>query len=364
MSAWSQRISHRKWLSTPIYITIFLLTSFLLDMPLSIYTDFVREQQYGLTEQAFSGWLGDQAVVIAVNAAFSALLLTAIYAAVRRAGARWWLWASGLAFSFLMVFSLILPVYIAPMLNDYKPLPAGPTRDIVLSALRANDIPTSHVDWFDASKQTTRQSANVSGLLGTTRIALNDNLLNKSSLPEIKAVLGHEMGHYVLNHVWKEPILLGLTFGLCFVLLHLGMDQALLRWGGRLQLSGRADPAALPLAWALAVIIFLLLTPILNSITRSYEGEADAFGINAAHEPHGWAMAVMRLSTYRKLKPGAFEEFVFYDHPSGYERIRKAMLWLKENQGAVAAAELAANPATTTGSGDKSAPAQAPPAGR
>jgi STE24 endopeptidase len=175
------------------------------------------------------------------------------------------------------------------------------------------------VEWFDASKQTTRLSANVAGLLNTTRIALNDNLLNKSSLPEIKAVLGHEMGHYVLNHEWKEPILFGLVAGLAMAGLSASLDGALLRWGGRLGLADRADPAALPLAVALLSVIFFLLTPIGNLITRSYEGEADAFGLNASREPYGWAMAAMRLSTF--------------------ERVHAAMIWLKENQGMVAAAD-------------------------
>jgi STE24 endopeptidase len=345
---WTQRVSHRRWLSTSIFIALFLLASFLLDMPLSIYTDYLREKQYGLTTQAFSGWLSDTAIIIAVNATFAALLLTAIYAAIRRAGSRWWLWASGLTFTFIMVFSLVAPVYVAPLLNDYKPLPAGPTRDAVLSALRANDIPTDHVEWFDASKQTTRLSANVSGLFGTTRIALNDNLLNKSSLPEIKAVLGHEMGHYVLNHVWKEPILFGLVITFALGLLHISMDGALARWGQRLGLGDRADPAALPLAWALAVTIALLTTPLQNSITRSYEAEADAFGLNAAREPQAWAMGAMRLSTYRKLQPGPVEEFLFYDHPSGYERVHHAMLWFKENQATAETATAAETGAVVT----------------
>jgi STE24 endopeptidase len=261
-----------------------------------------------------------------------AVALTILYAGVRRAGARWWVWATGLSFAMLMLVQLIAPVYILPLLNDYKPLPDGEVRTAVLSLARANQVPTNHVEWFDASKQTTRISANVAGLLGTTRIALNDNLLNKTSLPEIKAVLGHEMGHYVLNHVWKEPILLALVIGLAMALLAAAMDTALARWGGRLSLADRADPAALPLAVALISIIFFLLTPVQNLIIRSYEGEADAFGLNAAREPYGWAMSAMRLSTYRKIKPGRFEEFVFYDHPSGYERVHAAMIWQKENQ--------------------------------
>jgi len=334
MSDWSQRISRRKWISTPIYIALFLIALFLLELPLTIYADYLREQQYGLSEQPFGGWVRDQMVVLAANVVLAAVGLTVIYAAVRRTGARWWVWATGFSLVFLMMVQLIAPVFLLPLLNDYKPLPDGPVRGAVLALALANQVPTNHIEWFDASKQTTRISANVAGLLNTTRIALNDNLLNKTSLPEIKAVLGHEMGHYVLNHMWKEPILLALVIGLVMAALSAGMDRSLARWGGRLSLSDRADPAALPLAVALFSVIFFLLTPLSNLIVRSYEAEADAFGLNASREPYGWAMAAMRLSTYRKINPGRFEEFVFYDHPSGYERVHAAMIWLKENQSA------------------------------
>jgi STE24 endopeptidase len=208
-------------------------------------------------------------------------------------------------------------------------------------------VPTNHVEWFDESKQTTRISANVAGLLDTARIALNDNLLNRASLPEIKAVLGHEMGHYVLNHTWKEGILIALLIGLALALLSLGMDAALARWGTRLKLADRADPAALPLAVALFSAIFFVLTPAQNLIVRSYEAEADAFGLNASREPYGWAMAAMRLSTYRKIEPGKLEEFLFYDHPSGYERVHAGMIWLKENQAAFPAGALQTAPGPT-----------------
>jgi STE24 endopeptidase len=332
MRDWSRRRSSKYWISTPIYVALFLIATFVLDLPLSIYTDFLREHQYGLSEQSFGGWMRDQLVVLGPSVVLGAVAFTVIYVAVRRAGARWWIWATGLSFVFLLILQLIAPVFILPLLNDYKPLPEGPVKQAVLSLARANQVPTQHVEWFDASKQTTRLSANVAGLFNTTRIALNDNLLNKSSLPEIKAVLGHEMGHYVLNHVWKEPILLALVIGLAMALLNVGLDRALARWGGRLRLGDRTDPAALPLAVALFSVIFFVLTPIENWIVRSYETEADAFGLNASREPYGWAMAAMRLSTYRKISPGPFEEFVFYDHPSGYERVHAAMIWLKENQ--------------------------------
>jgi STE24 endopeptidase len=335
---WSTRISARKWISTPIYVALLLISLALLESPLTVYSDFVREHQYGLSEQPLAGWLADQVIVLGVNVLVGAIVLSLIYTAVRRSGSRWWHWATGLSFVFLLIAQLVAPVYFLPLLNEYKALPEGPVRDAVLSLARANGVPTDHVEWFDASKQTTRVSANVAGLLGTTRIALNDNLLNKTSLPEIKAVLGHEMGHFVLNHAWKLPILFTLVIGLAMLLLGVGMDRVVARWGTWLGLSDRTDLAALPAAIAVFSTIFFVLTPLQNLVVRTCEQEADAFGLNAAREPYGAAMAAMRVSTYRKLRPGRVEELLFYDHPSGYERVHAAMTWLRENQAAVTTA--------------------------
>ncbi|MGA9422962.1 MAG: M48 family metallopeptidase [Rhodanobacteraceae bacterium] len=328
----ARRMSRRPWLYTMIYVFLWLIAVFVLSLPLAIYTDFVREHQYGLATQDFGGWFGDQLKGLMVSLIIGPPVLALLYAGVRRLGARWWVAAGAGAFVLILLFAMVAPVFVEPLFNHYKPLRAGPVRDAVLSLARANRIPTDNVVEFDASRQTTRISANVAGFLGTTRVALNDNLLNKTSLPEIKAVLGHEMGHYVLNHALRLVVYLTLVLTLGFWVVHRVFDRALAHWGGRLALEGRDDPAALPLAVVILSAFFLLATPLTNSITRQAEAEADAFGLNAAREPNGFAMAAMRLSTYRKIKPGPIEEAIFYDHPSGYTRVRGSMIWLKENR--------------------------------
>jgi STE24 endopeptidase len=188
---------------------------------------------------------------LALSVALSSVVISLLYVGMRRAGARWWVWATGGAFLVSLFLTMIQPVFVAPLFNDYKPLPEGPVRDALLSLARANEIPTEHLEWFDASRQTTRISANVSGMFGVTRISLNDNLLNKTSLPEVKAVLGHEMGHYVLNHLFKLTVYLTLLYGVAFGVVHWVLERALARWGARLRLLSRADPAALPLLAAI-----------------------------------------------------------------------------------------------------------------
>jgi STE24 endopeptidase len=328
----AERISRRPWLQTMIYALLWLLAGFLLGLPLAIYEGFVREHQYGLATQDFGGWFGDQMKGLLVTLIIGPPIVALLYAAVRRAGARWWIWAGGGAFVLILFVMMFSPVFVEPLFNKYQPLRQGAARAAVLSMAHANQIPTDNVVEFDASRQTTRISANVAGFAGTTRVALNDNLLNKTSLPEIKAVMGHEMGHYVLNHGLRGSVYLTLVIVFGFWFVHRVFDRLLARWGARLGLRDRGDVAALPLAIAVLSVFFFAATPLVNSIVRQMETEADAFGLNAAREPHGFAMAAMRLSTYRKLKPGPLEEIVFYDHPSGYQRVHASMLWLRENQ--------------------------------
>ncbi len=328
----AERVSRRPWLQTLVYALLWLLIGFVLGLPLAVYEGFVREHQYGLATQDFAGWFGDQLKGLIVMLLIGAPVIALLYAAVRRAGTRWWIWAGGGAFVLILFMMMLAPVFVDPLFNDYKPLRAGPVREAILSLARANQIPTDNVVEFDASRQTTRISANVSGFLGTTRVALNDNLLEKTSLPEIKAVMGHEMGHYVLNHGLRLTVYLGLVIVLGFWVVNRLFDASLARWGRRWGLRDRTDPAALPLAVAILSLFFFVATPLLNSIIRQAEAEADAFGLDAAREPNGFAMAAMRLSTYRKIKPGALEEILFYDHPSGWQRVHASMVWLKENQ--------------------------------
>ena len=156
-----RRVSHRPWLNVAVYAVLWLLLSSLLLLPLAIYADYFREHQYGLSNLSLSGWFVEQLKDLAVDLVIMSAVISGIYSAVRRAGDRWWLRAGTLGFVFILFLMMIVPVFIAPLFNDYKPLPDGPVRTVVLSLARANQIPTDHVEWFDASRQTTRISANV-----------------------------------------------------------------------------------------------------------------------------------------------------------------------------------------------------------
>lgn len=332
----AKRISHRPWLHTAIYAAFWVLASTLLALPFSLYVDFYREHAYGLSNLSLSGWFAEGGKSLLVSLIIMPWIIAGLFAAVRKAGETWWLQAGVVGFGVILLLMMIAPVYISPLFNDYKPLAEGPVKSAIFSLARANQIPTDNVVYFDASKQTTRVSANVSGFAGTTQVSLNDNLLLKTSLPEIKAVMGHEMGHYVLNHSLRLAVYFSLVIMFGFWFVHVVLDKVLARIGVKYGIGGRTDPAVLPIAIAVFSFLMLLMTPVTNSIVRQAEKEADLYGLNSAREPHGFATAAMRLSTYRKIQPGKWEEIIFYDHPSGYDRVHSSMLWLQENQALMA----------------------------
>lgn len=327
----AEKVTGWKFVHTLLYGVQYILAGFVLALPLTVYEGFFREHQYGLANQTFGPWFGEQLIGLGVNTVLLGLLIAAIYAVIRRAPRTWPLFGGGVVAVFFLIALAIAPVFINPLFNDYRPLPAGELRDEILSMARANTVPAEEVYWFDASKQTTRISANVSGFLGTTRVSLNDNLLNGASLPEIKSVMGHEIGHFVTNLVIALIIPVALLATLGFAFARHYFPKVIARWGKGWKVRGIEDPAGLPVLAALLTLFFFVMTPIYNTIIRESERMADIYGLNAAREPDGFATAALKLATYRKLEPAAWEEFLFYDHPSGRSRVAMAMHWKAEN---------------------------------
>jgi STE24 endopeptidase len=256
-----------------------------------------------------------------------------LFGVVRRLQRTWWIWGAAVSTLFVVFVALIAPVFLIPIFNKVTRLDDPKVTRPILSLARANGIPARDVFEIDASRQSTRMSANVTGFAGTLRITLNDNLLRRASPEEIQAVMGHEMGHYVLNHVYKGILFFLVVIVVFFAFLRRGLEWSLRRWGEKWQVKGIGDVAVLPLVVLLGSIFFFLATPVLNTFSRTLEHEADMYGLNASRQPDGFAQAAIHLGEYRKMSPGTVEEWVFFDHPSGRHRIHDAMTWKAENLG-------------------------------
>jgi STE24 endopeptidase len=331
MRDWAKRFSSGRGVQDLIYFILFLLITTVIQFPLTVYEGYIREHKYGLATQTFAPWMRDQLVALGVVAAFGGIAVMVLYWIVRRLGKSWWVWGAVASIVLMAVGSLMSPVFIEPLFNTFKKLENPKIKDPILSLARANGIPATEVYEVDASRQSTRVSAYVSGFLGTERIVLNDNLLNRCTPEEIQSVMGHEMGHYVLNHEYKDVLFFGVLTVIGFAFLNRSVRWSLARWGERWGAREIADVAALPLAVLLISIFLFVLTPVTNSWTRIQEYEADIFGINAARQPDGEALVDLKLADYRKLDPSPLEEMIFFDHPSGRTRITAAMRWKAEN---------------------------------
>ena len=334
-SAWmrdsAERITRWRWLQTFIYWVEYLLLTSVLGFPMAVYEGYSREWKYGLATQTFGPWMWDQVKGLLLGVVLGGVIVVLLFWVVRKLPRTWWIWGAAVTLVFVIFVIMIGPVFLQPIFNKVTRLDDARVTQPILQMARANGIPAKDVWQIDASKQTTRMSANVSGFGQTMRITMSDNLLRRGSLEEIEEVMGHEMGHYILNHIPKSMIFFLVVIVAAFAYLRWSLDWCLGRWGAKWGIPSVSDPAVLPLVVLLGSIFFFVLTPILNTEIRSQEAEADSFGINASRQPDGMAQAAIHLGEYRKMKPGPIEEWIFFDHPSGYNRIHKAMQWKAEN---------------------------------
>ena len=317
----------RPWLAAFVVMLVYSIQEAVLSLPWTAYSGWWREKQYGLTSQAFTGWFSEWAVQLAIGMVATAILFMFIYQLIRKAPRTWWLWAGGVATAFAFLLLVLSPVFIAPLFNDYQPAPPGPVRDAVVAMAKANGVPADKIYVYNGSKQSNRYTANVAGLFGTARVAMSDVMFQKNAdVPEVKAVVGHEMGHYVEQHTLWIAAAFGALAMLAFFLIDRLFPAAARLLGAR-GLNGIADPAGYPVIAALFGVGMLLATPLTSSIVRIGESRADQFSLDRVGEPDGLARALVKTIEYRAATPSRLEEILFYDHPAVGNRIRRAMEW-------------------------------------
>jgi STE24 endopeptidase len=302
----------------------FFLISAIMTLPWSIYEEWWREKSYGRTSQPLTDFLAQDAIGIALATVLGGLFFIGVYALIRNAGRLWWLWAGGLSAASLTAFLLVAPIVIEPLFNDYKPVPAGPVRDALIVMADEAKIPRERIFMYDGSRQSNNFTANVSGIFGSARIAISDVALDKATLDEVRAVTGHEIGHYVLGHVWRQVIVLSLLAVLFFFLADRLYPRFAKAFGSR---AGIADPTGIPVLLFIISFLALFAVPVSNSMTRIGESEADAYSLRTVNLPDALSGALIKTAEYRYPRPGAVEEMLFYTHPSVERRIRAAMEW-------------------------------------
>ncbi len=332
LQAWAGKAARGPNLKVAMYVALFTLVLFAGSLPLAVYSGFVRERRFGFANQEFAAWLGDRGKALLVAVVVQTLCCMVLYAAIRRLGRRWWVAGAGLAMVFLVIALAVAPVFIAPLFNTFAPLEDGPLRTDILAMARAEGIPAEEVFAVDASRQSSHNNAYVAGLLGTQRIVLYDTLLKQFTPREIKVVMGHEMGHYVLNHIWRFVAFLSLFVLPGFFL----MDRVSRRiiegrpaWG----IASLSEPASLPVLLLVLNISLFLAGPALYTFSRFQEHQADVFGLDATRDPVAGASAFLKFG---RLDLGEYHvhpwtEALLFSHPSLGNRVRFAQEYARRH---------------------------------
>lgn len=321
----------RKNLRVYLVAAVYSVVSAVLTLPFSIYTDWWRESQYGRTSQPLGDFLAQGGISLVLSALLASLFFVGLYLLLRRAGKAWWVWAGGLVAASITAILLLSPVLIEPLFNDYQPVPEGEVRDALLVMAAEADIPADRIFIYDGSRQSNNFTANVSGIGPGARIAISDVALGEASLEEVKAVTGHEIGHYVLGHVWRQIALLSVLAMLVFFLTARTYPAFARLFGSDAAID---DVRGLPILLFVIGFYFTFAQPAINTLTRVGEREADAYSLATIGLPDALSEALVKTAEYRYPLAGPLEEAIFYTHPTVRNRVAAAMEWKADNSGA------------------------------
>ncbi len=302
----------------------YFLVANLISLPWTLYQEWWRELGYGRTSQPIGDFLGQSALSVAIFAVLVGLFFVGVYALMRRAGRFWWVWSGGLTAVALSILLLAGPVFIEPLFNDYQPVPAGEVRDALVVMAKQASVPEDRLFVYDGSRQSNNFTANVSGLAGSVRIAISDIAFKGATLDEVKAVTGHEIGHYVLGHVWRTVILLSVLAVLFFFVADRTFPWFARAFGSDASIG---DPTGLPVLVFMVSLFLLFAQPLLNDTIRTGENRADQYSLETVNLPDALATALVKTAEYRNPRPGKLEEMLFYTHPSVERQVRRAMDW-------------------------------------
>ena len=305
----------------------FIVLSAIIELPWTIYTSWYRQTQYDMTTQPLGDFLGQSGLGLALSAVLMGLLLATFYVLIKKAGQLWWAWFGGITASLVATMMLLGPSLIQPLFNEYTPVPEGEVKQAIEAlALEAN-IPTNRIFMYDGSRQSNNFTANVSGIGSSARIAISDIALKQANLDEVKAVTGHEIGHYVSGHIWWVVFLLSGEVVIAFLLADRLFKPVARVFGADENIQ---NPASVPILILLVGVLLTLFEPINNGLTRMNEADADRYSLENVGLPDGLASALVKTAEYRDPRPGQLQELLFYTHPSVESRVRMAMEWKGE----------------------------------
>ena len=306
-----------------VYLALFSLLMFLVQLPLDYYVSFAREHAYGLSTQKFSKWATDQLKGLGVGLIVGALVLWVPYWLLGRSPQRWWLWTGMLALPFYALTLVVVPLWIAPLFNKFGPMKDKALEAEVLATAQKAGVEGARVFEVNKSVDTAKVNAYVTGVGGSKRIVLWDTLIARLSPAQTRYVVGHELGHYVLGHVWTSVLLSTVLTLIGLFGAHRLSGFLLGHFGGRMGFHQLSDVASMPLLMLLLTMFSLVITPAALAFSRHHEHEADRFGLELTHDNRAAATAFVALQQQNLAvpRPSLFYKIFRASHPPIGERV-------------------------------------------
>jgi STE24 endopeptidase len=328
----AERAGKNSFLQALIFVPLLMLLIAVISLPIDLYEHHIS-LAYGLSVQGWASWMGDWCKAQAVLLVIAVPTVFALFWIIRRSPQRWWFYFWLLTLPVLVLLTFIVPVILDPMFNKFEPLEK--TQPLLVSEIervtqRAGiSIPRDRMFEMKASAKLTTYNAYVTGIGATKRVVVWDNTARDLTVLETQFVFGHELGHYVLNHVYK-----GLAFAALMMLAGFWLGRRIVlamlaRWGEAWHIRSINDLAALPVLMLALSLLMLAGEPIGNAFSRHIEHQADIYGLEVTHGlfPNNGEVAA---SSFQKLgeksydypTPNRLLVFWSYSHPSIADRIR------------------------------------------
>jgi STE24 endopeptidase len=328
LSAWlrtvaSQVAAGHFYPTLAIYFVLLSALLFAIELPFAYSVGYVRERAYGLSTQRLSKWAGDQAKGLGVGMVFGLLVLWVPYLLLAKSPQHWWLWTSALALPFYTLTLIITPLWIAPLFNKFGPMKDKVLETEVLALARQAGVEGARVFEVNKSVDTTKVNAYVTGVGGSKRIVLWDTLIARLSPAQAKYVVGHELGHYVLGHVWTSILLSTVLTFMGLFGAHRSSGFFLHHFGDRMGFHQLSDVASMPLLMLLLTLFSLAITPAALAFSRYHERQADRFGLDLTHDNRAAATAFVALQQQNLAipRPSLLYRIFRASHPPIGERV-------------------------------------------
>jgi STE24 endopeptidase len=316
---WAQRVGKKWFLIIVLYAIVFIGAMFIFDLPLKFYTGYIRQHTYGVSTQSIGKWFTDYAVVTSLGIIVGILFLWIPYAIMRKSPKLWWLITGILTLPAFIFSMFISPIFIEPLFNNAGSMHDKDLETKIVSLADRAGIEGSRVYEVEKSVDTKKLNAYVTGFGNTKRIVLWDTMLKRLNDSEVLFVLAHEIGHYVLNHIWKMVLLLSSVVTIILFLIH--RTVAILR--KKYSIPELSDISSLPLLVLLFSMYGFLATPIVNAYSRHIERESDRFALELTKDNYDGARSFekMQFDNLNVPRPGLLYTILRATHPSVAERI-------------------------------------------